>query len=60
MLLAFHLFTFPTLEQRTVRDMKAVREEEVEVGKERRKCSVIKVRIFGSMTFVRQANHVLV
>lgn len=45
MLMAFHLFTFSMLEDGTVRNARIVREEEVQVGKERRTCDVIEGEI---------------
>jgi len=40
-LMAFHLFTFSTLEEGLIQNAEIVRQEEVQVGKERRKCYVI-------------------
>ena len=45
MLMAVHLFTFSTLEEGTVQNAHIVREEEVRVGKERRRCFVIEGEI---------------
>ena len=45
MVMAFHLFTFSILGEGTIQEARAVREEEVEVGKERRKCYVIEGQI---------------
>ena len=49
MLMAFHLFTFSTVEQGVLQDAKIVREEEIEVGTERRRCHVIEGRIQTTM-----------
>ena len=45
MMLALHLFTVSTLEEGVIQEAKVVREEDVEVGKERRRCSVIEGEI---------------
>jgi hypothetical protein len=45
MMMAFHLFTFSTLEEGTVQDVKMAGQEVVQVGKERRKCLVFEAEI---------------
>ena len=45
MVMGFHLFTFSILGEGTIQEARAVRDEEVEVGKERRKCDVIEGQI---------------
>ena len=41
MLMGLHLFTFSLLQEGTVQDAKVVREEEIRVGEDRRRCYVI-------------------